>query len=594
MLRKLCLLCAVCAMCLVSCHNVSVYQPLWDRVDTLLMTYPDSALSVLEGIPYPENLSSYDYATYCLQLTGARLKNYVVQKSDTLIEVAVRYFDKTEDLKRKAEAYYYAGSLNNDLDNGDVAMAYFLKAKEWADQTNEYVLRGMIKYQLAKLRLYINQMTDALEGFKKANNDFGLGKDSNRVADAWGAIGHVYMCMQENDSAEFYFNKTLKFAEKHDLKDLIYKTESRLGNLCRQTGRYDLAVFHSRRGIGIIETVERNDSVIAPAYLILGKTFYWMGKRDSSAVYMKKALSGGLYTKTSANRYLYQIYQEQQDYRTTIRYMSDYIRCLDSIRIAYDEPRMKELELRYNTEKIERENERLQQDREMMSLWIVLLITGGALIVLGVCLFFSRRVLRQERELQSVRNEIGDYEQKYVQIEKEKEEKESEIDRLKHRLEEKERQLKETMSQDTPALQEEVMQVNLRIDQLKADIQRLSKKGIYLMDLLLKGSRIQNRIDDASVAKIEKRMTPELWKGIQEEINTLDPHFLKQLQKNAPSLKERDKQLCCLIKLNVSLDQMAALMQVDKRTISHYKSDIVRKNFNRTDKILLDILLRQL
>lgn len=590
MLRKLCLLCAVCAMCFASCHNVSVYQPLWDRVDTLLMTHPDSALSVLEGIPYPENLSSYDYATYCLQLTGARLKNYVVQKSDTLIEVAVRYFDKTEDLKRKAEAYYYAGVINQDIDNGNVAMDYFLKAKGYADQTDEYVLRGLINDHLGLLLLNINRPSEALDLFRKAYQDFSLGRDIEKMGFAWEAMGYLYLRTQQTDSANFYFKKVLELAKKHSFKKLRLGIENDLANFYCQTGRYEQAIEHSRTCLELAG----NFSSMAPVYLIIGRIFLHMGETDSAIVYIKKARNGSLATKTSANRYLYQIYQEEQDYETSIKYVSDYIRCRDSIRIVYDKPRMKELELRYNTEKIERENERLQQDREMMSLWIVLLVTGGALVVIGVCLFFNRRALHKERELQTVRDEIDAYEKRYVQIEKEKEEKESEIDRLKHRMEEKERQLKETMSQDTPALQEEVMQVNLRIDQLKADIQRLSKKGVYLMDLLLKGSRIQDRIDDASVAKIEKRMTPELWKGIQEEINTLDPHFLKQLQKNAPSLKERDKQLCCLIKLNVSLDQMAALMQVDKRTISHYKSDIVRKNFNRTDKILLDILLRQL
>lgn len=590
MLRILHFSLLLCLICLVSCSHPSDYQSVWNRVDTLLETRPDSALHILDEISVSTKLSSYDYATYCLLLTAAKDKNYVTHTSDSLINVAVRYFSKKKDLKRKAEAYYYAGRINNDLNNGRAAMDYFLKAKDCADQTKVYWLRGVIKYHLAKLWLYIDRKSNALVLFKEADEDYSLGVDVEDIAYAWNAIGYVYMKMQQTDSAEFHFKKALKIAKENDFRKLICGIETNLGNLYSQTGQYELAIEHSRTGFEYIE----KEIPMAPAFFVLGRTFFQMGQLDSSTVYMQKALDGSLYTKSSANRYLAKIYQEKKDYITTVKYLSDYVQCKDSIRIAYDEPRMKELELRYNTEKIEQENERLAQDRKVMLLWIVLLLSGGFLVILCICLYFNRRMLRKERELRAVREEMDDYEQKYVQVEKEKADKESEVGRLKSQILEKEQQQKELQSQNESPLQEEIDQVNQRIENLKDDILHLSKKGAYLMELLLKGSKIQDRIGDASLAKIEKRMTVELWRGIQDEINRLDPTFLKNLQKNASSLKERDKQLCCLLKLNVPLDQIAALMQVDKRSISRYKSDIVRNNFNRTDRILLDTLLRQL
>ena len=55
---------------------------------------PDSSLILLESIPSPEKLSEEDYATWCLLMTQARDKNYVEHTSDSVIGVAVRYFEK--------------------------------------------------------------------------------------------------------------------------------------------------------------------------------------------------------------------------------------------------------------------------------------------------------------------------------------------------------------------------------------------------------------------------------------------------------------------------------------------------------------------
>lgn len=59
-----------------------------------MVSRPDSSLILLESIPSPEKLSEEDYATGCLLMTQARDKNYVEHTSDSVIGVAVRYFEK--------------------------------------------------------------------------------------------------------------------------------------------------------------------------------------------------------------------------------------------------------------------------------------------------------------------------------------------------------------------------------------------------------------------------------------------------------------------------------------------------------------------
>ena len=47
-------------------------------------TYPDSALSILESITYPQKMPRADRALYALLLTQARHKNYIALEDDSL------------------------------------------------------------------------------------------------------------------------------------------------------------------------------------------------------------------------------------------------------------------------------------------------------------------------------------------------------------------------------------------------------------------------------------------------------------------------------------------------------------------------------
>ena len=48
-------------------------------------TYPDSALSILESITYPQKMPRADRALYALLLTQARHKNYIALEDDSLL-----------------------------------------------------------------------------------------------------------------------------------------------------------------------------------------------------------------------------------------------------------------------------------------------------------------------------------------------------------------------------------------------------------------------------------------------------------------------------------------------------------------------------
>lgn len=59
-----------------------------------MYAYPDSALHILKKMTPPKVTDKYQYATWCLLLSQAKIKNYVKLESDSLISIGYKYFQQ--------------------------------------------------------------------------------------------------------------------------------------------------------------------------------------------------------------------------------------------------------------------------------------------------------------------------------------------------------------------------------------------------------------------------------------------------------------------------------------------------------------------
>ena len=95
-----------------SCYKkkgiISSFSSSLSEAELLILTYPDSALSLLENLnPNNEDISLK--ARYALLLTQAEDKNYILHTDDSLINIAVSYYDSVRKgtlLFRKSLARY--------------------------------------------------------------------------------------------------------------------------------------------------------------------------------------------------------------------------------------------------------------------------------------------------------------------------------------------------------------------------------------------------------------------------------------------------------------------------------------------------------
>lgn len=115
-----------------------------NRAETLMRERPDSSLYILEHID-SDNLSSRkNKAKYALLYSQALDKNYIDKTNDSLILVAVDYYQEYGNEREQMLAYYYLGRVQYNVGAYQSAIISFLQAEEHALRTEDYLYCGLI------------------------------------------------------------------------------------------------------------------------------------------------------------------------------------------------------------------------------------------------------------------------------------------------------------------------------------------------------------------------------------------------------------------------------------------------------------------
>ena len=124
-------------LALASCSRDRQALSQMDRAEALMFDHPDSALAIMDSIPAGSLRSERARALYALLLTQARDKNYIDQTDDSLISIAVKYFDRTDDTRHRMLAYLYLGRVKLYSKNTSEAIRHLLQAEKYAREIKD-------------------------------------------------------------------------------------------------------------------------------------------------------------------------------------------------------------------------------------------------------------------------------------------------------------------------------------------------------------------------------------------------------------------------------------------------------------------------
>lgn len=249
---------------------------------------PDSALSFLQSIQLEELKSPKDQAYYILLLTQAQDNNYIYQNNDTLIRIAVQYYDSTKETSMQAKAHYYLGCIQRNKSNYSQALKELFTAIIYAEKCADYKLAGYSYNNIANL-YYLQKLNEEADSIYQIAKTLAIHeKDPNLLAEVLSQQGMIDI----RKGKEYYLQAekkllyAFKIAQHTAQKNIIAKTAYSLSLLYGRMNMGEKAVVFAKLNV----SHQNNYHMLCRAYLILGDAYYKTSQYDSASNYLSKAL----------------------------------------------------------------------------------------------------------------------------------------------------------------------------------------------------------------------------------------------------------------------------------------------------------------
>jgi len=359
---------------LSSCSSPSVKNQLLLCADSLMETYPDSALSILESITYPQKMPRADRALYALLLTQARHKNYIALEDDSLIKTAVG--DKKKSL-RAAKAHYYWGAIYSEKGYASFAVEEYLTAIRLMPVRNEFL--AMIYDNLAECYEEDCLYNVAIENYRAA---YQILKGKDEQTYPMRGIARVFLLQNEKDSALYYYQQALDCALADQDSSLIGALYHDLAMVYSEKKDYIQADKFVSKAI-LLQGQDAINTCLSKAQIMLN-----LNKLDSASYFFSKNMDElDIYGKAVCYDGMYQIAKRKGEWKTATENMDAYKILYDSMQIMTDNEELNRLMDKHQLE----EHKRLLSEHTRTLIFSLITAFSSLMIICVFCFMWNDR-----------------------------------------------------------------------------------------------------------------------------------------------------------------------------------------------------------
>lgn len=563
----------------MSCSHKKYYPTPMQQAERCVTTSPDSALFYLSILKEKINQESEETQMYYHLLTiKANDKLYIPHTSDSLIKAIVQFYEDDGDDEKLMEAYYYLGSVYRDMHDAPHAVEAFQQVLEIGKEyPNDLIARTY--NQLGNLLAYQRLYHECLEVNKKAAEYYLSRGIKDKGCYATRDMARMYNAMHQDDSAAYYYEKayqmTLSSQDSVRTKTIL----NELGCFYKGIGQVDTA-----KQI-LLKTIPHKESM-GNVFLCLGSIYLEEKKYDSAYYYFNKILiQNDIRKKSYAYQYLFELETERKNNQQAIDYIRKALILKDSIDVITQTEAIAKISSLYNYQHTERENIKLKLKNEnqksaiyqlMLALVIISFISTSAFLLLKKR---KKAALEQERKIRLVK------EQQYAQSINAIEDNQTRLKELELQLDRVEKQNDSLQKQLLQAQKESLESSNRHILAARNE-QELQEASFKLSDIYL----LFHKAGNNETIKI----TEDSWTALRSAIDQTYLNFTDRLYSLYPQLSPMELRICYLIKISISVKEIAILVNRSKPAITASRTRLYKKihgtegNAEMFDRFIID------
>ncbi len=273
---------------------------------------------------------------------------------------------------------------------------------------------GNVYKELKKYALAIEYQKKAITIQESIHANLGIANSLNN-------IGNIYLTQKKDTEALTYYNKSLEFAILLGDKTLEAKIYNNLGFCMRNQNKNNEALAYYLKSISLKEELNSKQG-ISVTYSNVGHLFVLQNEFNNALVYFKKSLelaneSSSKDEMINAYQGIVEVYSGLKNYDSAFVYQKKYIALNDSVYNVESTNYITELQAKYQTEKKEREIEKLNSEKENQQLKlnrdriIIFSGAGGSILLLILALLFFN-ILKQKQTRRRMLSAVIETEEK--------------------------------------------------------------------------------------------------------------------------------------------------------------------------------------
>lgn len=436
---------------------------------------------------------------------------------------------------------YYGVSLSKGMEYASSAMEQY-KLLEGTEPIKAMQGRSRCLQLISTIYGRQGKFEDAITLSREAIRGFPV-KDSNGYLGlAYSSLGSAYNQTGHSDSSEFYYYKALQ--AQLLARNFVYLPGAyvQVANIESKKGNYTKSLQLLRRAMFIADSSGNRQAQVS-VWLGIG-AWHQQAKHstDSAEWYFQKAktiasdLNDKVFYLKTLER-LFNLKKETGEFSEALKYREEIARIKDSLNSLEAQKLNNYLEVQFNVAEKDRQLQLLQQEKNITLLSNYLLWGAVATILIistGIILFMRRINNRNKLLLQT----------KEALVKALEEQKNIREQFLQNELEFKESQLS--------AMALQILQKN----ELMNEIKELLKKE----NLGTKTQTIDKLI--GTNLNYEKE-----WADFNTYFESVNKNFYTKLKNDYPDISPNDLKICALIKLNLSIKEMAGVLNISPDSV---------------------------
>lgn len=399
---------------------------------------------------------------------------------------------------------------------------------------------------------------EALSGLSSTDATGSRGLMYNSLGVAFGKLG-------QPDSSEYYHRLALRDHQRtHNVVylpgSLLYVAEMELkhGNLAKSRWYFD-------RSLAIADSTQNRQAIVS-AQLGIGNWCLRAGHNEAEAEQHYRIAEQIALQLTDRAFYLnvlqqwFELRELQGRFREALHYQQEMNAVRDALVSTEKQAMIRQLEVQFDVSEKERKLRLIQKEQAITSLTNYLLwgTLGVIVLVFSGIVWFMNRIRQRDRLLLQAQQELV------------------------------------SAKEQQQVLREQQLQQELtyKESQLSAMTLQMVQKNEWITDL-------KNRIAEGTIRSgeaLEKLLEKELgrdqeWTDFNVHFESINTHFYHRLKQAFPDISPNDLKLCALIKLNLSIKELSAILNISPDSVKTARYRLRKKFQLGTEANLTDFIL---